>query len=57
MTFLFDGVPAVIVSERLDVVHGEVCEVSLTKQCLDELLRLSKGSSGVEAWSKARFRQ
>ena len=32
---LFNGVPVAIVSERLDVVNGEVCEVSLTKQRLD----------------------
>ena len=49
--------PVATVSERRDdVVHGKVCEVSLPKQRLDDLLRLSKDFSPVEAWSKARFR-
>ena len=46
-----------IVPERPDgVVHSEVRQFSLTKQGLDDLLRLSKKSSPVEAWPKARFR-
>ena len=57
LALLFKSVSVAMVSERLDdVVHGEVCEVFLTKQCLDDLLRLSKVSSLVEAWPKARFR-
>ena len=39
-----------------DVVHGEVCEVSLAKQTLHDLLRLFKESSLGESWPKARFR-
>ena len=45
------------VSDRHDdVVNGEVCEVSLAKQRLDRLLRLSKESFHVVELPKARFR-
>ena len=38
------------------LVHGEICDVSLTEQCLDDLLRLSKESSPAEARPEAKFR-
>ena len=52
LTLLFKRVPVATVSERRDdAVHGEVCEVSLPKQRLHSLLRLSKESSPAEARS------
>ena len=55
-TFLSKSVPIAIVSERLDDgVHSEVREVSLPKQRLDNLRRLSKKSSLVEAWPMAKL--
>ena len=45
LTLLFKSVPVAIVSEEFDdVLHSEVCEVSLAKKCLDDLFGLSKES-------------
>ena len=57
LAFLFRGVRVAVLPERLDdVVHGEVCEVSLPELRLGGLLRLSRASSLVKAMPKAKFR-
>ena len=52
---LQECLPASVSERRDDVLLGEVCQVSLPKQSLDDLLRLSMEFSPVEAWLKAWF--